>query len=224
MSTQNLCTSNLGTDFGTVPYMEALDIQKYFHRAVAHGDLGRFLMMLEHPPTYTGGRKTLESSLQGIPVIRTDRGGDVTYHGPGQLVIYPIFPAGTERVDVRSFVHQIEDTIMLSLKDLGFSPYIGEEPGIWISENGGKKVCSIGMAIDHGVSYHGVAINYSEEAVKGFQPIRPCGMDPSVMGSLEIPRGILKDAVIRNFDNAFGKFSIISPSDALSLFSYSAQA
>ena len=224
MSTQSPCTSNLGTDFGTLPYLEAMDIQKRLHSAVVHGDVGRFLMMLEHPPTYTGGRKTLESSLQGIPVIKTDRGGDVTYHGPGQLVIYPIFPSGTEKIDVRRFVQQIENTIIQSLKDLGFSSYIGEEPGIWVSENGGKKVCSIGMAIDHGVSYHGVAINYSEVAVKGFQPIRPCGMDPSVMGSLGVSRDDLKDAVVKNFDKAFGKFSLISPSDAMSLFSYSAQA
>jgi lipoyl(octanoyl) transferase len=62
--------------------MEALNIQKHFHRSVVEGNLGRFLMILEHPPTYTGGRKTLETSLQGIQVIRTDRGGDVTYHGP----------------------------------------------------------------------------------------------------------------------------------------------
>ncbi|MCL4438110.1 MAG: lipoyl(octanoyl) transferase LipB [Candidatus Thermoplasmatota archaeon] len=224
MSTLNLCTSNLGTDFGTLPYMEALNIQKHFHRSVVEGNLGRFLMILEHPPTYTGGRKTLETSLQGIQVIRTDRGGDVTYHGPGQLVLYPIFPVGTEKIDVRMFVKDIENVVILTLKDLGFTPYIGEEPGIWVSENGGKKVCSIGMAIDHGVSYHGVAINYSDDAVMGFQSIRPCGMDPSVMGSLRVTRDRLKDAVLKNFDSSFGMFKIVDPSDALSMFSYPARA
>ena len=199
-------------------------MQKRFHSAVRNRDMGRFLMILEHPPTYTGGRKTLEESVQGVDVIKVDRGGDVTYHGPGQLVIYPIFPVGPEKPDVRRFVKEIEETIISALRDLGFVPFVGDEPGIWISGPLEQKVCSIGMAIDHGVSYHGVSINYARESVEGFQAIRPCGMDPSVIGFIDREREALKRSILKSFSDQFGHFTMIPASQSMSMISCSVQA
>lgn len=213
MSTQNPFTSNPVTDFGTVPYLEALEMQKSIVEAVRSGIFANFLMILEHPPVYTAGRKTYESSLNGVTAVNIDRGGDVTYHGPGQLVFYPIFRVGSERIDVRAFVKKIERTVMESLSELGFRPLTGEEPGIWIDGTERKKVCSIGMSIDRGISYHGIAINYSREPLDGFMKIRPCGMDPSVMGSLDLERDVLKRSMLWSFRNNFHDFREVPAMD-----------
>ena len=213
MSTPNHSISNPATDFGTLPYHDALEIQKTLVQAVRDHIFENFLMMVEHPPVYTAGRKTTEANLNGVEAVRIDRGGDVTYHGPGQLVVYPIFRVGTERIDVRSFVKKVENTVIESLSDLGFSPFVGEEPGIWIERPDRRKVCSIGMAIDHGISYHGIAINYSSEVLDGFMRIRPCDMDPSVMGSLNIQRSLLKDSILKSFRTNFANFVEIGRSE-----------
>lgn len=206
MSTPNHFISNPATDFGTLPYHDAMEIQRTLVQAVRDQVFENFLMILEHPPVYTAGRKTTEANLNGVKAVRIDRGGDVTYHGPGQLVFYPIFRVGTEKIDVRSFVKKVENTVIESLSDLGFIPFVGEEPGIWIEGPDRRKVCSIGMAIDHGISYHGIAINYSSEVLDGFMRIRPCDMDPSVMGSLNVKRSLLKDSMLRSFRNNFANF------------------
>ena len=165
--------------------------------------------MVQIPPVYTTGRRDDPSNYGSIDVIKTERGGDVTYHGPGQLVIYPILKIwGKEgKIDVRSFVVKLEGIVIKSLVTFGFEASVGDEPGIWIG-NGKekKKVASMGLAIENGVSYHGISINIGKEVLEGFSRINPCGMDSSVMGYIEIDRDDLINVLISVFSEELGTF------------------
>ncbi len=198
-------TSNLATDLGRIPYSDAYRLQKHLLGLVRKGDRRGFLLFLEHDPVYTLGRKPIKENYEGVETVQTERGGDVTYHGPGQRIIYPIVDISDNgNVDVRNFVHFVEGTVIKLLGEAGYSASIGEEPGIWIrTEAGERKVASIGMAIDHGISFHGISINTSGEVLSGFSKIRPCGLEPSVMGYA----GISDEKIIQGFTRAFsGRF------------------
>ncbi|MEM0157098.1 MAG: lipoyl(octanoyl) transferase LipB [Thermoplasmataceae archaeon] len=204
-------TSNLAVDLGRIEYSSCLDLQRFLVGEVRSGRIPGILLFLEHPPVYTIGRKADPENYPMVEVVKTDRGGDVTYHGPGQLVIYPILRiAEGDHVDVRAFVHKIEDIMIDSLKAYGYSASVGDEPGIWIHEEGtSRKVASIGMAIDHGISYHGIAINLSPDAISGFERIRPCGLNPDVMGYVNVPRDRIINTITANFSLRFGPFRVI---------------
>lgn len=216
-------TSNLATDLGRISYSEAYRLQKHLLDLVKKGTRRGFLLFLEHEPVYTLGRKPIRENYEGVETVQTERGGDVTYHGPGQKVIYPIVDISENgNVDVRSFVHFVEDTVIGILNKAGYEASVGEEPGIWVrTDTGEKKVASLGMAIDHGISYHGISINTSEAVLEGFSRIRPCGLDPSVMSYA----GIGQESIIQGFVNAFSKkfgdFSLISSEDFLRDTSFS---
>ncbi len=216
---ENRYTSNLAVDLGRTPYLEALRIQKDLVELIRKSDLRRILLFLEHDPVYTTGRKSSKENFQSVDVVETERGGDVTYHGPGQLVVYPIFRLSTSgNVDVRSYVKSIEDITIKALRSLGFDTHVGEEPGIWIHEQDGeKKVASIGMAIDHGISYHGIAINHSPEVLPWFSRIRPCGMEPGVMGYADTDEEALKHALLRSFSDAYGPFETIDRTSLMTM-------
>jgi len=204
-------TSNLVIDLGRVPYEETLRLQREIVGLVRETDLQRVLLFLEHDPVYTVGRKFSKENFPSVNVIETERGGDVTYHGPGQLVVYPIFRIGPPgSIDVRSYVTTIERITISALRKLGFDAYVGEEPGIWIrTDKINRKVASIGMAIDHGVSFHGIAINYSSEVIPWFNRIRPCGMNPNVMGWVDTDRNRLKASLLVEFSDIYGRFEAI---------------
>ncbi len=208
-------TSNLAVDLGRIDYSSCLDLQRFLVDEVRSGRIPGILLFLEHNPVYTIGRKADPNNYPMVEVIKTDRGGDVTYHGPGQLVIYPIIRiAEGDHVDVRAFVHSIEDIIIDSLKAYGYSASVGDEPGIWIHEGDKiRKVASIGMAIHHGISYHGIAINLSQDAIRGFEKIRPCGLNPDVMWYVNIPRGRIINTIMENFSLRFGPFRAIKPEE-----------
>ena len=209
------CTSNPAVDLGRIDYSACLDLQRFLVGEVRSGQIPGVLLFLEHYPVYTIGRKADPNNYPMVEVIKTDRGGDVTYHGPGQLVIYPILRiASGDRIDVRAFVHQIEDIMIDSLKSYGYSATVGDEPGIWIEEQGrSRKVASIGMAIDHGISYHGIAINLAPGAISGFEKIRPCGLNPDVMGYVDVRRDDLMKTITDNFSLRFGQFRTIERND-----------
>lgn len=213
-----LSTSNLAVDLGPIPYGECLDIQMDLVKLRRAGMIGNVLLFLEHdPPVYTIGRKSDPTNWKGLDPVRTDRGGDVTYHGPGQLVVYPIFDISRDgSVDVRSFVKSVEKTVMSALSENEVDSYVGEEPGIW-SVKSKKKVASIGMAIDRHISYHGIAINYTRKAVEGFARINPCGLDPSSMGYVEIPREKLVNSLLQQFGKVFSPHRPISRSEFMDL-------
>lgn len=209
------CTSNLAADLGRISYDECLELQ---HRLVSlrrTDQVGNILLFLEHGPVYTIGRKADPANYPEINVTRTERGGDVTYHGPGQLVVYVVFRVERDgRMDVRRFVSDVSQSFVQALRSSGFDAEEGkEEPGIWINHGGRKKVGSVGMAIDHGVSYHGVSLNLTEETLERFRKIRPCGMDPSVMWYVDVPRTDIIAKLLEELGSRFGKFIMVSRSE-----------
>jgi lipoyl(octanoyl) transferase len=201
-------TTNLSVDLGIIEYTKCLELQRKLVSLRRSSVIPDILLFLEHdPPVYTIGRKADPSNFPGIDPVKTERGGDITFHGPGQLVIYPIFDMRMDgRKDVRLFVHRIEKAIISGLAALGLEAYVGEEPGIWVDD---KKVASLGLAIDDYISYHGAAINYSPEILQGFSRIRPCGLDPQNMGFVDSKRDVIKDKMLLSFGEEFGEFAAV---------------
>jgi lipoate-protein ligase B len=174
---------------GLVPYDEALELQHELRDRRAAGELPDLLLVLEHPPVYTKGKRTERGDLpmgddwyraHGIEVRETDRGGRVTYHGPGQLVAYPIM--AVERV--ADFVHTMERAIVAALADEGIAAEARDTPftGVWA---GDAKIGSIGVRVREGVSTHGLAVNVDND-LQPFEWIVPCGIDGVRMTSLYV--------------------------------------
>jgi lipoate-protein ligase B len=175
---------------GTVEYREALELQERMRAARQEDELPDVLLTLEHPPVYTRGRRSLIGELpmgeewylaQGIEIVQTDRGGKVTYHGPGQLVGYPIVRVD----DVVTYVRTLETALVQALAQEGVAarsrPTEGHRyTGVWVGE---RKIASIGVHISRGVSTHGFAVNV-ENDLQPFSWIVPCGLDGVQMTSL----------------------------------------
>jgi lipoate-protein ligase B len=168
------------SQLGRIPYPEAFDLQRELHARRAADELPDLLLVLEHPPVYTKGKRTEPGDLpmgeswyraQGIEVCGTDRGGRVTYHGPGQLVAYPIMAV----TRVADFVHGMEAAIVSALADEGVVAEPRDMPftGVWAGE---CKIASIGVRVRNGVSMHGLAINVDND-LQPFDWIVPCGID-----------------------------------------------
>jgi lipoate-protein ligase B len=172
---------------GSVPYDEGLSLQEELRERRRAGALPDLLLVLEHPSVYTKGRRTEPGDLpmddrwyreRGIEVCETDRGGRVTYHGPGQLVAYPVMQV--ERV--ADFVHAMEGAIVAALSDEGIESEVRGHPhtGIWASD---AKIASIGVRVSGGVSTHGLAVNVDNNLTP-FEWIVPCGIDHVRMTSI----------------------------------------
>jgi len=168
---------------GRLSYDEAFVLQERIRDAVIAKQRGPTLLLLEHDPVLTFGRRgesgDLKQSLaqletQGIAVRQTARGGRATYHGPGQLVGYPIVRLRSVAASVPSYVCALEEGIIQALAALGIhGERIDGQPGVWIGEN---KIASVGIAVTHGVAWHGFAINIQDK-LEGFDAVRPCGLD-----------------------------------------------
>ena len=169
-------------DFGTMEYGEALELQRELATKRARGEVPDSLVLVEHPHVVTLGRKTTPDNFrpQKIPIFQVERGGDATYHGPGQLVGYPIFLLKDH--DVRRHVRGIEEAVIRTAAAYGVDgERLEGHPGVWV---GGKKLASIGVAVTDWVSYHGFALNVNTD-LSYFDLIRPCGLDPSTMTSMQ---------------------------------------
>ncbi|MFE2772034.1 lipoyl(octanoyl) transferase LipB [Microbacterium resistens] len=169
-------TVGLAPDF--VPYLDGWDLQRRVHAEVVAGTRPDTLLLLEHEAVYTAGKRTEphERPQDGTPVIDVDRGGKITWHGPGQLVGYPIVRL-VEPVDVVAHVRRIERTLIDVLRDFGVDGYQVEgRSGVWarrpLSED---KVAAIGVRVQQGVTMHGFAIN-ADNTLAGFRGIIPCGI------------------------------------------------
>jgi lipoate-protein ligase B len=142
------------------------------------------LVLVEHPPVVTVGVQGDDGAAarSGLPVVEVERGGHATYHGPGQLVGYPIVDLTSRGQDVRRFVHDLQALLVRSLAPFGIAagPVPGQ-PGVWVDER--RKIASIGIAVDHWVTFHGFALNV-EPDLGEFSRFRPCGLDPAVMTSV----------------------------------------
>jgi lipoyl(octanoyl) transferase len=171
---------------GIVDYESAWDLQRDLHQKVAAGELENTLLLLEHPPIFTAGRRTLDSErpIDGSKVIDVDRGGKITFHGPGQIVGYPIIRL-REPENVVGFVREIE----LSLIDLCISLGIPaerycERSGVWIrDEYGDRKIAAIGIRVAKGVTMHGFALNINPD-LSYFSRIIPCGIPDAGVTSI----------------------------------------
>jgi lipoate-protein ligase B len=174
------------------------------------------VLLLEHPPVFTLGRRggmghlTVSEDLlanRGIPVIQVERGGDITFHGPGQLVIYPIIDLASARLGVADYVGMLEEVIIRAAADGGVTA--GRNPlnrGAWV---GNRKLGSIGIAVRHGISFHGVALNVNL-SLEPFDWIHPCGLKGIGMTSLRkelgrsVPMDDVRQDVKHHLEDVFG--------------------
>jgi len=172
-------------------YQEAWDFQRTIHEEVASGSRPNTLLLLEHPSVYTAGRRTEdgERPADGTPVIDVDRGGRITWHGPGQLVGYPIVKL-QKPTELVGFVREIETALIRVCDDLGVATVrIDGRSGVWIQdERGDRKIAAIGIRVAKGVTMHGFALNVNPD-LAAFGQIVPCGIADADVTSLEIELG-----------------------------------
>ena len=163
-----------GLSANSVPYIEALELQRAVHRSVVAGTRPDTVILLEHPSVYTAGKRTepSERPSDGTPVIDVDRGGKITWHGPGQLVGYPILRLA-EPIDVVGYVRRLEGILIEVLALVGV---VGERvegrSGVWV---GNDKIAAIGIRVAEGVTMHGFAIN-CDNGFEAYDAIVACGI------------------------------------------------
>jgi lipoate-protein ligase B len=155
------------------------------------------LVLVEHPPVVTVGVQGDDGSAasSGFEVVRVERGGHATYHGPGQLVGYPIVDLGRRDHDVRRFVRDVEALVVRAIASFGVvAGHLKGQPGVWV--DGRRKIASVGIAVEHWVTFHGFALNVAPDLL-AFERFRPCGLDGAVMTSLakELGRPVELDEV-----------------------------
>jgi lipoyl(octanoyl) transferase len=178
---------------GLVPYDVAREEQRRLHEAVVAGTQPDTVLLLEHPSVYTAGKRTepFDRPMDGTPVVDVDRGGKITWHGPGQLVGYPILRLGTP-LDVVAYVRRVEQVLIDTCADLGLSTVrIEGRSGVWVpaDERGPeRKVAAIGIRVARGVTLHGFALNCDCD-LAAFDRIVPCGIRDAGVTSLSVELG-----------------------------------
>lgn len=194
-------------DLGRMEYGRVLEYQRDAAARRARGETPDALILVEHDPVITLGKKTTPENFrpQSVPVFSVERGGDATFHGPGQLVGYPI--VRLEDHDVRRHVLTIESAVAGTVTGFGIECGLVEgHPGVW---SGGKKLCSVGVAVTSWVTYHGFALNVNTD-MSYFDLIRPCGLDPKTMTSMKklaghsFPLDEVKDKLVEEYEKASG--------------------
>jgi lipoyl(octanoyl) transferase len=220
---------------GLVPYEQARQAQKRLE-AMRHADeVGDVLLLLEHPPVYTKGRRTEAAELpmgedwyraQGIEVTDTDRGGRVTYHGPGQLVAYPIVSLKPYGDDVHGYIRRMEKVMISSLGDWGVEAQVIDGlTGVWTEGDppptgAARKIGSIGIHVNRGITTHGLAINVNND-LQPFEWIVPCGIEAVRMTSLCAELGAEQDldafasTVAERFGEIYGRRPVDAGVDEL---------
>ena len=173
---------------GLVDYQKAWESQKAIHQDVVDGKRPNTLLLLEHPSVFTAGRRTQDSEkpTDGTPVIDVDRGGRITWHGPGQLVGYPIVKL-INPTELLGFVREIEAGLISVCADLGLSTErIDGRSGVWVRDSDGeRKIAAIGVRVAQGVTMHGFALNVNPD-LSSFSSIIPCGITDAGVTSLEM--------------------------------------
>lgn len=199
---------------GRLPYFDAVALQEALLERRAQGG-GDILLLLEHPPVVTLGRRSRSEHLlwsaaelerRGIAVAEAGRGGDVTYHGPGQLVGYPIVDLTPRGRDLHAYLRALEEVLIGALAAFGLSgERIGGKTGVWVR---GAKIASIGVGVRRWIAWHGFALNVAAD-LSGFAAIVPCGLPGVAMTSLErllgrpVPVPEVEEEVIRSFARVF---------------------
>ena len=220
MAERELWTASLGR----VPYAEALELQRHIARDRITGALAQdVLLLVEHPPVVTLGRASKEKHLisspaflesKGVELFEVERGGDVTFHGPGQLVGYPIIDLKRHRQDLHWYLRKIEEALINTLADYDIPAERNPSfTGVWTR---GKKIPSIGVHARDWVTWHGFALNVTTD-LSYFDLIVPCGIDGVVMTSIARELGIehvseqdVRDRVSAKFAEAFDLTAVVT--------------
>lgn len=199
-----------GLSANSVPYSTALEVQRAVHADVASGRAPDTVLLLEHPSVYTAGKRTEahERPTDGTPVIDVDRGGKITWHGPGQLVGYPIVRLA-DPIDVVAYVRRLEGMLIDVLADLGITGVRVEgRSGVWLvdaNRPAGDKIAAIGIRVADGVTMHGFALNCSN-SFDAYRAIVACGIFDAGVTSLsrELGREVTPEDVVPLIEKHFG--------------------
>jgi lipoyl(octanoyl) transferase len=179
------------TELGVVDYLSAWKLQKQIHQDVVNLQTENTLLLLEHPSVYTAGRRTeiLDRPLDETPVIDVDRGGKITWHGPGQLVGYPIVKLKNS-TDVVGFVRELETALISVCAEFGIkADRYCERSGVWVRDDkSDRKIAAIGLRVAKGVTMHGFALNVNPN-LSAFEKIVPCGISGAKVTSLTAELG-----------------------------------
>jgi len=209
-SSKKVCVADY---LGVIPYERSLKLQQRLMQARAESSIPDVLLLLQHSPVFTIGRfKGGEDIIvpaeiliqEGIAVFHTNRGGGITYHGPGQLVGYPIINLKEAGLGVREYIWKLEEVIIRLLSALGIQGNrVINYPGAWVDK---KKICSIGIHVSHGITMHGFALNINND-LRYFEYIRPCGLGSDVMTSLAklLGRSIEVETIIGDLIYSFSE-------------------
>ncbi len=201
--------SLLVVDMGVREYSEVWKFQTDSIDEIACGD-SDVLVLVEHPPVITCGRGSHPENIRtsDVPVVEVERGGDVTYHGPGQLVVYPLLRLAGEERDLHRHLRQCEELTVRVLAAFGLAGSRRDgSTGVWIGE---RKIASIGIAVRKWVTFHGIALNVNNDPAD-FARIRPCGLDPEIMTSLAqqlgfpVPIPLVGDKFAEHAGEVFGR-------------------
>jgi len=195
-------------DLGLTEYQRALDIQKTLVKERLDNSTSDTLLLLEHPHVVTLGKQTNPNDVlnNSIPIVKIDRGGSATYHGPGQLIGYIIMDLRSKGISVPILISKIHEIIILTLDELDIKAKRKKnDTGVWIDQ---KKIASIGLSVRNWITYHGFSLNVNTD-LERFNTIRPCGYDSQVMTSVnsikkkEYSKEVIQTKIIRNFSNVF---------------------
>ncbi|MFH1868424.1 MAG: lipoyl(octanoyl) transferase LipB [Candidatus Omnitrophota bacterium] len=213
-------------DLGLTDYRQTYALQKYYVGLVKSARLKGALLFTEHKPIFTFGRSGDRSNMLiseasagsfGIDILEVDRGGDVTFHGPGQLVTYPIFNLKEHQMDLHRYLREIEEVIIKSLRKSGIPSFRPDgHTGVWTKEG---KIASIGIAVSRWISYHGFSVNANVD-LRYFDMIHPCGLKDEKITSMcqtqgsKVDMGLLKQEIAGFIQEAFG--CILSPPESSS--------
>lgn len=209
-----------------MPYQEAWDLQEQHLQRVVNQKIAartqagivpaHYLFLVEHPPVFTLGKSGLPEHLlvgqeelekENVSYFKTNRGGDITFHGPGQIVAYPIFDLDQMYTDIHRYLREIEEVVIKTLADFGIKNGGRKEglTGVWVGE---EKICAIGVRASRWVTMHGFALNVNTELAY-FQQIVPCGITDKGVTSIEkilghpLPLPDVKAVLLQQFENIF---------------------
>ena len=186
-----------GLSANSVPYSEGLSLQRAVHQAVVSGQRPDTVILLEHDPVYTAGKRTSpdERPTDGTPVVDVDRGGKITWHGPGQLVGYPILRL-PEPIDVVGYVRRLEGILIDVLAEFGIDGRrVDGRSGVWITGGGrDEKIAAIGIRVEGGVTMHGFALNCSN-SLEPYERIVACGIRDAGVTTMSLVLGRTVDPV-----------------------------
>ena len=198
-------------DLGLCDFKDALVQQELFHKKISQNELEDTIIFVEHNHVYTLGKNAndgniLENYPKDVTIHNIDRGGDVTYHGPGQLVGYPIFNIKKQNISIGRYVHNLENILFETLEDFNINSQIMNNLiGVWVNK---EKIASIGVRVINGVTKHGFALNVNTD-LSYFNGIIPCGIDNCKVTSMEqklnekVDLKIIQKVIIEKFNKYF---------------------